>query len=122
MLVRIEPLSSFIAAPGFLVLLGATTILTRGDIQMSFVGEAAHGLRAGYPQMNTSVRRLQKRPTYRRALERGGSCSIADLNPLPRSVIVGRSLWDSSNLGDSNRADFQLRLRAGSVPFQSDET
>ena len=42
------------------------------DVQMSFVGEAARGLRAGYPAIDAWVRRFQQRPAYRRALERGG--------------------------------------------------
>ena len=48
------------------------------DIQMSFVGEAARGLRAQYPAMDAWVRRFQQRPAYRRALERGGPYSLAD--------------------------------------------
>jgi len=48
------------------------------DIQMSFVGEAARGLRASYPAMDAWVRRFQQRPAYRRALERGGPYSMAD--------------------------------------------
>lgn len=48
------------------------------DIQMSFVGEAARGLRAGYPSLDAWVRRFQQRPAYRRALERGGPYSMAD--------------------------------------------
>jgi glutathione S-transferase len=48
------------------------------DVQMSFVGEAARGLRASYPNMDTWVRRFQQRPAYRRALERGGPYSMAD--------------------------------------------
>ena len=47
------------------------------DVQMSFVGEAARGLRAGYPHMDAWVRRFQARPAYRRALERGGPYSMA---------------------------------------------
>jgi len=52
--------------------------LSGADIQMSFVGEAARGLRAAYPQMDAWVRRFQQRPAYRRALERGGPYSMAD--------------------------------------------
>ena len=52
--------------------------LTGADVQMSFVGEAARGLRAGYPAMDAWVRRFQQRPAYRRALERGGPYSMAD--------------------------------------------
>jgi glutathione S-transferase len=51
--------------------------LTGADIQMSFVGEAARGLRAGYPAMDAWVRRLQARPAYQRALERGGPYALA---------------------------------------------
>ncbi len=48
------------------------------DVQMSFVGEAARGLRASYPNLDAWVRRFQQRPAYRRALERGGPYSMAD--------------------------------------------
>ena len=48
------------------------------DVQMSFVGEAARGLRAGYPAIDAWVRRFQQRPAYRRALERGGPYSMAN--------------------------------------------
>ena len=51
--------------------------LTGADIQMSFVGEAARGLRADYPAMDAWVKRFQQRPAYRRALERGGPYSMA---------------------------------------------
>lgn len=51
--------------------------LTGADIQMSFVGEAARGLRASYPNMDAWVHRFQQRPAYRRALERGGLYSFA---------------------------------------------
>ena len=47
------------------------------DVQMSFVGEAARGLRVSYPHMDAWVRRFQARPAYRRALERGGPYSMA---------------------------------------------
>ncbi len=47
------------------------------DVQMSFVGEAARGLRASYPNMNAWVQRFQQRQAYRRALERGGPYSFA---------------------------------------------
>ena len=47
------------------------------DVQMSFVGEAARGLRASYPNLDAWVRRFQARPAYRRALERGGPYSMA---------------------------------------------
>ena len=52
--------------------------LSGADIQMSFVGEAARGLRASYPAMDAWVRRFQARPAYQRALERGGPYSFAD--------------------------------------------
>ena len=51
---------------------------TGADVQMSFVGEAARGLRAAYPKVDAWVRRFQQRPAYRRALERGGPYSMAD--------------------------------------------
>jgi glutathione S-transferase len=51
--------------------------LSGADVQMSFVGEAARGLRADYPNMDAWVRRFQQRPAYRRALERGGPYSMA---------------------------------------------
>ena len=51
--------------------------LTGADIQMSFVGEAARGLRASYPAMDAWVKRLQARPAYQRALERGGPYALA---------------------------------------------
>ena len=47
------------------------------DVQMSFVGEAARGLRASYPNLDAWVRRFQQRPAYQRALERGGPYSMA---------------------------------------------
>ena len=46
--------------------------LTGADIQMSFVGEAARGMRAAYPNIEAWVRRFQARPAYLKALERGG--------------------------------------------------
>ena len=52
--------------------------LSGADVQMSFVGEAARGLRAEYPNMDAWVRRFQQRPAYRRALERGGPYSMAN--------------------------------------------
>lgn len=52
--------------------------LSGADVQMSFVGEAARGLRASYPNMDAWVKRFQQRPAYRRALERGGPYSMAD--------------------------------------------
>ncbi len=51
--------------------------LSGADVQMSFVGEAARGLRADYPAMDAWVKRFQQRPAYRRALERGGPYSMA---------------------------------------------
>jgi glutathione S-transferase len=51
--------------------------LTGADIQMSFVGEAARTLRAGYPAMDAWVKRFQARPAYQRALERGGPYTLA---------------------------------------------
>jgi len=47
------------------------------DVQMSFVGEAARGLRADYANLDAWVLRFQRRPAYRRALERGGPYSMA---------------------------------------------
>jgi glutathione S-transferase len=47
------------------------------DVQMSFVGEAARGLRASYPAIDAWVRRFQARPAYQRALQRGGPYSLA---------------------------------------------
>ena len=53
--------------------------LTGADIQMSFVAElaGAYGLRAAYGAMDTWIRRLQARPAYRRAVERGGEYGLA---------------------------------------------
>ena len=51
--------------------------LTGADIQMSFVGEAARGLRASYPAMDAWIKRLQARPAYQRALQRGGPYTLA---------------------------------------------
>lgn len=56
-------------------LVGGT--LSGADVQMSFVGEAARGLRTSYPAMDAWVRRFQQRPAYQRALERGGPYSLA---------------------------------------------
>ena len=56
-------------------LLGDT--FSGADVQMSFVGEAARGLRASYPALDAWVRRFQQRPAYQRALERGGPYSMA---------------------------------------------
>ena len=52
--------------------------LTGADVQMSFVAEAARGLRASYPAMDAWVRRFQQRPAYQRALQRGGPYSMAN--------------------------------------------
>ena len=51
--------------------------LSGADVQLSFVGEAARGLRASYPNIDAWVRRFQQRPAYRRALDRGGPYSMA---------------------------------------------
>ena len=53
--------------------------LTGADIQMSFVAELAdrYGKRAGFPAMDAWIRRLQARPAYRAALERGGPYAFA---------------------------------------------
>lgn len=53
--------------------------LTGADIQMSFVGELAgqFGKRAAYPDMDAWVRRLQERPAYKAALEKGGPYALA---------------------------------------------
>ena len=50
--------------------------LSGADIQMSFVGEAARELRAGYPSLQAWVRRFQQRPAYQRALARGGPYAL----------------------------------------------
>lgn len=50
--------------------------LSGADIQMSFVAEAARGLRASYPSMDAWLRRLQQRPAYQRALVRGGPYTL----------------------------------------------
>ncbi|MEO8858139.1 MAG: glutathione S-transferase [Burkholderiaceae bacterium] len=51
--------------------------LTGADIQMSFVGEAARGLRAAYPNIEGWVKRFQARPAYQRAIKRGGPYALA---------------------------------------------
>ena len=53
--------------------------LTGADVQMSFVGELAgpYNKRAGFPAMDAWIRRLQARPAYRAALERGGPYAFA---------------------------------------------
>jgi glutathione S-transferase len=53
------------------------TTFSGADIQMSFVGEAARGLRAGYPAIEAWVQRFQQRPAYQRALQRGGPYALA---------------------------------------------
>ena len=52
--------------------------LSGADVMLSFVGEAARGLRASYPAMDAWVRRFQQRAAYCRALERGGPYSMAN--------------------------------------------
>jgi glutathione S-transferase len=47
------------------------------DVQMSFVGEAAGKLRGQFPNLDAWVRRLQARPAYQRALEKGGPYAYA---------------------------------------------
>ena len=44
---------------------------------MSFVGEAARGARAQFPNIDAWVKRFQARPAYQRALERGGPYALA---------------------------------------------
>ncbi|MCY7308576.1 MAG: glutathione S-transferase [Rhodoferax sp.] len=51
--------------------------LSGADIQMSFVGEAMRGLRSKFPHIDAWVKRFQARPAYRKALERGGTYSMA---------------------------------------------
>jgi glutathione S-transferase len=48
--------------------------LTGADVQMSFVGElaGARGDRSIYPNVDAWIRRLQARPAYQAAIERGG--------------------------------------------------
>lgn len=48
------------------------------DIQMSFVGEVAgqFGKLAAFPNLKAWVQRLQARPAYRRALEKGGEYGL----------------------------------------------
>jgi glutathione S-transferase len=49
--------------------------LTGADVQMSFVAEMAGilGKRAAYPAKDAWIKRLQARPAYRAAVERGGA-------------------------------------------------
>jgi glutathione S-transferase len=53
--------------------------LTGADIQIAFVLEAAQsrGLLGGYPALQTYLKRLQGRPAYRRAIEKGGPYDLA---------------------------------------------
>jgi glutathione S-transferase len=48
--------------------------LTGADVQMSFVGELAGSKadRKAYPNIDDWIRRLQARPAYQAAIERGG--------------------------------------------------
>jgi glutathione S-transferase len=54
--------------------------ISGADIQMSFVGEfaGAFGERANHPNIDAWVKRIQARPAYRAALERGGPYQLAD--------------------------------------------
>jgi glutathione S-transferase len=63
--------------------------LSGADIQMSFVGEAARGLRAGYPHLDAWVRRCQQRPACRRALARGGPYADQDVAPARAAEMRG---------------------------------
>ena len=58
-------------------LVGAT--LTGADVQVSFVAEVARafGRLAPYPNLAAYVERLQARPAYVRAIERGGPYNLA---------------------------------------------
>ena len=53
--------------------------LSGADIQMSFVAELAgrFGKRAAFPAMDAWIKRLQARPAYKAALERGGPYAMA---------------------------------------------
>ncbi|WP_263264147.1 glutathione S-transferase [Pseudomonas sp. RIT-PI-S] len=53
--------------------------LTGADIQMSFIGEfaKAQGKLQPYPNVAAWVQRLQARPAYRKAVERGGEYAFA---------------------------------------------
>jgi glutathione S-transferase len=64
-----------LAGRGFLV----GEALTGADIQMSFIPQVARafGQLAPYPNLTDWIGRLQARPAYRRALERGGPYSLA---------------------------------------------
>jgi glutathione S-transferase len=52
---------------------------TGADIQVSFVGEmaATFGKRAAYANLDAWVKRLQARPAYKVAIERGGAYALA---------------------------------------------
>ena len=52
--------------------------LTGADVQMSFIGEVAgaFGRLPTYPNLDAWVRRLQARPAYKAALEKGGAYSF----------------------------------------------
>ena len=54
-------------------------VFSAADIQMSFpleAGQARGGLDAGYPRLTEWLQRIHARPTYQRALERGGPYDI----------------------------------------------
>lgn len=53
--------------------------LTGADIQMSFIGEIAkaQGKLQDYPNLTAWLAKLQARPAYRKAIERGGDYSYA---------------------------------------------
>ncbi len=53
--------------------------LTGADIQVSFVAEVARafGRLAPYPNLSAYVERIQGRPAYRRAIEKGGRYNLA---------------------------------------------
>jgi glutathione S-transferase len=61
------------------------TALTGADIQLTFILEAAiaAGQLHGYPVANAYVARMQARPAYRRALERGGPYDLRRLHRPP---------------------------------------
>ena len=51
--------------------------MSGADIQMSFVGEAARGARANFPNLDAWVKRFQARDAYKKAIVRGGVYSFA---------------------------------------------
>jgi glutathione S-transferase len=53
--------------------------LTAADIQIAFVLEAAQasGLLKGHPSLEGYLGRLQARPAYKRAIEKGGPYNLA---------------------------------------------